>query len=288
VDIFEAFVLGLVQGLTEFLPVSSSGHLVIVPWLFNWDTPGLAFDASLHLGTLIAVVVYFRTDIRRMIQAIPYGLRNLPHLVRGETASDPHSADARLGLLIVIGCIPGGVVGFLAGDRIDAFFHSEDNQDKAMLAIAFLLAAFALILMYAERVSKRNRTMSEMTLADTIFIGCAQVIALLPGTSRSGVTLSAGLFRDINRADAARYSFLLGLPLVLGAGLSGLSDLLSSGADDIGYTALFVGMATAAISGLAAISILLRFLQTSSTLVFSIYRICLAGLIVVLIATGVR
>lgn len=286
-SIFEAFVLGLVQGLTEFLPISSSGHLIIVPWLLNWDTPGIAFDASLHLGTLVAVVGYFRRDLARMIRAIPYALGNLGSLVRGADDPHPQAADARLGLLIAIGCIPGGAIGLLGGDVIDAFFHSESHTDRAMVVLALLLALFAAFLVVAERVSRRDRRMSDLRLADTLVIGIAQAIALLPGTSRSGVTLTAGLLRNMNRADAARFSFLLGLPLVLGAGLSGLSDLLGS-ADEIGYGPILIGMATAALSGLAAISGLLRLLQRMPTTMFTTYRFVAAAAILVLVATGVR
>jgi undecaprenyl-diphosphatase len=287
VDTFQAFVLGLVQGLTEFLPISSSGHLAIVPWLFNWDTPGLAFDASLHLGTLVAVIVYFRTDLWRMIRAIPVASRNWRPLLAGKQLDHPQATDARLGILITIGCIPGGVAGILGGDRIDAFFHNDEHQDRAMIVIAILLAAFALVLLFAERVSQRNRSLSELNLTDALVIGAAQAIALLPGTSRSGVTLTAGLFRNINRADAARFSFLLGLPLILGAGLTGLSDLISN-PESVGLGPIVVGMVTAGVSGLMAISGLIRFLQRAPTTVFTVYRLVAAAGIILLIATGVR
>jgi undecaprenyl-diphosphatase len=288
VDTFEAVILGLVQGLTEFLPVSSSGHLLIVPWLFNWDQPGLAFDAALHFGTLIAVIVYFRTELLRMLQAIPLALRNLGSLLRGETVADPLAPDARLGVLIVIGCIPGGIAGVLGNDAIDRFFHSEEHQDRAMLVVAFLLASFGILLWVAERVSRRTRPMSDLRLADTIIIGLAQAIALMPGVSRSGVTMTAGLFKDLKRPDAARYSFLLGLPLILAASLTGIKDLMDSGAGDIGTAQIVIGITVSALSGLVAIWGLLRLLQHAPTTVFTIYRIGLAALIVILIATGVR
>lgn len=157
-----------------------------------------------------------------------------------------------------------------------------------MIVIAILLAVFALLLLYSERVSKRNRSLRDLNVRDTVTIGIAQAIALFPGTSRSGVTLTAGLLRDINRADAARFSFLLGLPLILGAGLTGLSDLLGSGAEEIGYGPIVIGMVTAAISGLAAIWALLRLLQRAPTTIFTIYRLVAAAGIILLIATGVR
>ena len=284
---FEAVILGLVQGLTEFLPISSSGHLTIVPWLFNWEQPGLAFDASLHFGTLVAVVIYFRLELVRLIRAIPTALRNLKPLLQGTPLDHPQAADARLGLLIVIGSIPGGVIGLLGNDEIDRFFHSKTHQDRALLIIAALLAGFALLLYKSERVSRRNRQISDLRLADTIVIGVAQAIALLPGTSRSGVTMTAGLFRDMRRADAARYSFLLGLPLILAASLTGIKDL-TSGAGDIGATQIIVGITVSALSGLAAIWALLRLLQHAPTTMFTVYRLAVAAGIVLLIATGVR
>lgn len=284
----QAIVLGLVQGLTEFLPISSSGHLILAPWLFEWETPGLAYDAALHLGTLVAVLVYFRTDILRMIRAIPLALRAGPALLRGEEVDSPKAFDARLGLLIVVGSIPGGVVGLLANSALDDFFHSENGQDRAVLVIAALLAVFALVLFWAERVSRRTRTLRDIGLLDAIVIGLAQAIALSPGASRSGVTLSAGLFRGFQRADAARFSFLLGLPLILAAGLVGLRDLVDAGVSEIGAAPLIAGVAASAVSGLIAIWGLLRLLQAVPTTIFTVYRLVAAAFVVILVATGVR
>lgn len=284
----EAVVLGLVQGLTEFLPISSSGHLLLAPWLFNWDQPGLAFDAALHIGTLLAVFVYFRGDILRMLQSLPLAARNLGPLSRGLPIDHPLAPDARLAILIVIGCIPGGVAGLLFDDRIDTFFHSETHQDRAIIVIAVMLALFAVLLWLSERAARRTRTMAELRVSDTVIIGLAQMIALVPGTSRSGVTMTAGLFRDMHRADAARFSFLLGLPLILAASLTGLKDLVDSGADGVGYTQIITGIAVSAVSGLAAIWVLLRFLQRAPTTVFTIYRLVAAAGVVLLLATGVR
>lgn len=286
-DTFQAIILGLVQGLTEFLPVSSSGHLAIVPWLFNWEPTPLAFDAALHLGTLLAVVVYFRRELWRMVVAIPVALRHLGKILRGETVDDPLAPDARLAVLIAIGCIPGGVAGLLFQNRIDEIFHNPAHQDRAMLIIAGLLSVFALILWQADRMGRQNRDMTDLKIRDSVFVGVAQAIALLPGTSRSGVTLSAGLFRGLNRADAARFSFLLGFPLILAAGLTGLSDLTASDSGIAGQTIL-IGIAVSAVSGLFAISWLIKLLQRSPTTGFVIYRLGLAAVIVLLIVSGVR
>jgi undecaprenyl-diphosphatase len=288
VNTIEAVILGLVQGLTEFLPISSSGHLALVPWLFNWEQPGLAFDAALHFGTLLAVVFYFRREIIRMVHAIPLALRQAIPLLRGRSIDHPLAMDARLGLLITLGCIPGGVVGLLGEDAINDFFHSDTHRDRAMLIMALLLASFAVLLWISERVTRRNRPMADLRPADAVIIGVAQAIALLPGTSRSGVTLTAALFRDVSRADAARFSFLLGLPLILAASLTGIKDLLDSGAGGIGMTQIVVGIAVSAISGIGAIWALLRLLHHAPTTIFTAYRLVAAAGIVLLIATGVR
>ena len=214
-------------------------------------------------------------------------LRNLTNLLRGRPVDDPMATDARLGVMILIGCIPGGIAGLVFNDRIDELFHDPNRQDRTMMIIAALLAVFGLILYWADRVGRQTRSMTAIGLKDTIVIGLAQAIALLPGTSRSGVTLSAGLFRGLTRSEAARYSFLLGFPLVLAAGLSGLKDLMTS---DSGITTqtLLIGIAVSAISGLAAISWLIKLLQRTPTTGFVIYRLGMAALIVVLLATDIR
>src|SRR5215203_3435624 len=153
----EAIILGITQGLTEFLPISSSGHLIIVPWLFGWESPGLAFDAALHLGTLVAVFAYFWRDIVAMIKAIPIALRHRTALLRPNDQDDEQTVYARLGLLIIIGSIPGGIIGLLLQDRIDVFFHSSTNESRAIVVIAIMLAVFAVILWIADRVGKEVR-----------------------------------------------------------------------------------------------------------------------------------
>src|SRR3954447_23474067 len=273
-DSFKAIVLGLVQGLTEFLPISSSGHLTIVPWLFNWEQPGLAFDAALHLGTLLAVVVYFRAELWRLIQAVPVALGDLPACLTDKSFTHPRAADARLGILIVIGSVPDGVLGLLLNDRIDSAFHSQRHEDRALLAIAGLLAGFAVLLFVAERVGRQTRAMTNLRVRDTIVIGIAQAIALFPGTSRSGVTLTAAMFRDMERAEAARFSFLLGFPLILAASLTGLSDVVNS--SEVSTVNILLGIAVSAVSGLIAISWLIKILQRMPTTMFVVYRIVAA------------
>jgi undecaprenyl-diphosphatase len=296
VDIIEAIILGLTQGLTEFLPISSSGHLILVPWLFDWESKGLAFDASLHLGTLVAVFVYFWRDILAMISAIPVALRSPIELLRHEplapkTTDDPEAARRRagkLGLLIVLGSIPGGVFGLAGEDRIDSFFHDAAHETRAILAVAVLLILFALILLLAERMGARNRRIFQIGVPDALAIGTAQAVALLPGVSRSGVTLTAGLFRGLQRADAARFSFLLGIPLVTVAGLTSLVDILQAAPDAREIVVLAAAILSAAISGLAAIWGLLRFLQRSSTRVFIVYRVVVGVAVLLTVASGIR
>lgn len=285
----EAIILGIAQGLTEFLPISSSGHLIIIPWLFGWETPGLAFDAALHLGTLLAVFTYFWRELVDIFRAIPTMLRKNASLLKGpEPGESDDTFYARLGILIVIGSIPGGVIGLLFQDRLDDFFHSDTNEERAIIVIAILLAAFAILLWLADKYGKEIRILRSIKVPDAVVIGVAQAIALMPGTSRSGVTLTAGLFRDFTRADAARFSFLLGIPLVTFAGLKGLADLIQSDPTGAELGRIAAGMTASAVSGFLAIRFLLRYLQTRSTAVFVVYRIIASIVLIGLVLSGFR
>lgn len=273
-EIWQAIVLGIVQGLTEFLPISSSGHLIIFPWLLNWESAGLAFDAAVHLGTLTAVVVYFRREILRMIAAIPHALSNPIGLLMGSPdGNHAQDADARLGLLIVVATLPGLVLGVLFEGAIDEFFHTEESSDRAIATIATMLIVVGLVLYLAERLSRRGKTIGRMVWLDAVIIGFAQALALIPGTSRSGATITAGLFRGLNRADAARFSFLAGMPLILGAGLKSVFEVIQEGMSGHEVALFIAGGVSAAIVGFFTIWGLLRFLERRSTLVFVVYRI---------------
>jgi undecaprenyl-diphosphatase len=273
-EIWQAIVLGIVQGLTEFLPISSSGHLIIFPWLFDWETPGLSFDAALHLGTLVAVVVYFRELLLRMVRAIPHALSNPFGLLLGKVENPtPKDLDARMGLFVALASIPGGIAGLLLETRIDEFFHTDDASTRAISVIATMLIVVAFVMWIAERVGKRSRTMVKMTWVDAIAIGCAQAVALIPGTSRSGATISAGLFRGLTRADAARFSFLAGVPLVAAAGFKSLYDVASEGMSSHEVYLFLAGGISAALVGFLTIWGLLRFLESRSTMVFIVYRV---------------
>lgn len=283
-DIFRAIVLGIVQGLTEFLPVSSSAHLVIVPWLFGWEPFGLAFDVATHMGTLAAVLIYFRRDL----WAIALGtLRGLPTMGRGRMPED-HAA--RLGIYLVLGSIPAAVVGLLIEERIDEFFHTEPLSRGALAMLAVMLISVGLLLGVADRYGRRGpgRTFESIGLRDALLIGVAQSTALFPGVSRSGSTIIAGLFSGLSRPVAARFSFILGVPIVFGAGMREMVNLARAGIPADERMVFAVGVLTAGCVGYLAISGLLRFLQRSSTDVFVLYRVCIGAGLLVLLLVGFR
>ncbi len=292
----QAIVLGLVQGLTEFLPISSSAHLIIVPWLFGWETPGIAFDAAVHLGTMMAVIVYFRRELLAMVMALPLALRHpvallrAPDPARPRTVSSPErDQEARLALLIAIGTVPGVIAGLIGQDAIAAFYHPGGGVPaRAIVMVAIALMALAALLWVAERSAAHQRRMTHLTWRDAVTIGLAQAAALIPGVSRSGATLTAGLFQGLNRADAARFSFLLGVPIVAAAGGKGLYDAFSAGMDGDQIRIFAAGMITSGLAGFAAIWWLLRYLQRSSTRIFILYRFGLGLFLLSLVLTGFR
>lgn len=279
VDVLRAIVLGAVQGLTEFLPISSSAHLIIVPWLFGWEESGLTFDVALHLGTLVAVLVYFRREIAQIAVAVPRGL------IERRPLADPM---ARLGWIIILGSIPAAIAGFIAADAIDSFFHGGSGGDTAIVLVALLMIALGALLALAEQVAKHDRPVDCITARDGLVVGMAQALALLPGVSRSGSTITAALFRGLQRDAAARFSFLLGIPAIVGAGVFETRSLLETGLAPGEEQVFLAGMATAAIVGYLAIAFLLRYLRTRSTMIFVVYRLGLGVLLLALVATGVR
>jgi undecaprenyl-diphosphatase len=268
VSTLEAIVLGLVQGLTEFLPISSSAHLRIVPAFVGWDDPGAAFTAVIQLGTMAAVLVYFRRDLWRIAGA---WLREL------RTPWGRRSSESKLGWFIVLGTIPISIFGVVFSDEIE-------NGARDLYLIGSALILFSFVMLAAERAGKRHREIEEMNARDGAFIGFAQALALIPGVSRSGATISAGLFRNFDRAAAARYSFLLSVPAVV---LSGLFELRHIGdGDGAPVGATIVATIVSFASGYAAIAWLLRYLATHTLGVFVAYRIPLGVLVIVLAATG--
>jgi len=261
--------MGIVQGLTEFLPISSSGHLIIVPALLGWDDPfigSLAFSVMLHLGTLLALLVFFRADWLRLIPAWFGSLRDR------SVGADP---DRRLAWLLAISTIPAVIAGLLLNDLIETGF-------REVRLVAVTLVIGAAILWLAERVGTRTRGIGDLTPAGALGIGAAQALALVPGISRSGISISAGLFAGLDRESAARFSFLMATPSTAGAGLYEVRKLLTGEAGvDIQLVPLVAGMIAALVAGLAAIAILLRYLRTHPTTIFIVYRLVLAAVIVV-------
>jgi len=275
-DLFQALVLGVVQGLTEFMPVSSSAHLIIVPWVLGWRDPGLAFDVALHLGTLLAVLTYFWRDWLDIISGF---FASLAARSMGRTLN------RRLPWLIIVGCIPGAVVGAIGDQFIESLFHSpnEAHRASAMLAIAALLAMLGALLWLADRLARHRRTLSQIGFGDAIVIGLAQALALLPGVSRSGSTITAGLALGLRRETAARFSFLLATPIIAGAGLKKAYDVLQAGFPAAERLPFLVGFLAAAVVGYLCIAFLLRYLQRNSVNVFVYYRWLLAAGIVLLV-----
>ncbi|MEJ2211384.1 MAG: undecaprenyl-diphosphatase UppP [Anaerolineae bacterium] len=264
--LLRAIILGILQGATEFIPVSSSGHLVLVPWLLGWPEPGLTFDTVLHLGTLLAVLAYFWRDWWRLITAWLRGL------VRWQW-DDP---DARLAWLLVLGSIPAAVLGFF----LESFFESLFGQPAW---VAFFLLVTAALLALSEWLGRRQRKMEELRWPDALFIGLGQALAIAPGMSRSGSTIAAGLARGLERPAAARFSFLLGTPVILGAGVFQLLDLLALPDPMAQAPALLVGFVAAAVSGYLCIWGLLRYLQRGRLYPFAIYC-ALAGSAALIVA----
>jgi undecaprenyl-diphosphatase len=265
---FEAIVLGIVQGLTEFLPVSSTAHLRIVPAFAGWEDPGAAFTAVVQLGTMAAVLLYFRHELWRITVATLRALRD-PEVRK--------TLDARLGFYIILGTIPIGVFGLIFKDQIE-------TGARNLTLIGCTLIVLGLLLLAAEKVASHTRTIADLTARDGGIIGLAQACALVPGVSRSGSTLTAGLFLGFKRTDAARYSFLLSVPAVV---LSGLFELRHIG-DGTGAAALPTAIATliAFIVGYASIAFLLRYLTSHTTLLFVVYRVVLGTLVLSLVAAG--
>lgn len=275
-DLLQAVVLGIVQGLTEFLPISSSAHLIVVPLLLGWPQPGLAFDMALHLGTLVAVFSYFWRDLVQMAIALPRGLRS------GRPLAEPSS---RLAILLILGCLPAGLAGLLFERAITERFYTDQGLQGGLIVIACTMVGLAVLLWLAEWRAANRRELEDVRLGDALLIGLAQAAALVPGVSRSGSTLTAGLSLGLSRPAAARFSFLLGLPIIFLAGLKQMFDLARSGTAPGELLPFAAGFLSSAIVGYLCIKVLLRYLQVRSTAVFIVYRI-LFGLSLLFLALG--
>lgn len=268
--IIEAIVYGAIQGLTEFIPISSTAHIRVVPALLGWDDPGAAFTAVIQIGTLIATLIYFKNDIVDLLTGFLQALKTRKFF------SEPHS---RLFILIVIGTIPISVFGVTLKKYIE-------GDARGLYAISAALIGLAIILFIAEKISSKKKDLNSISVRDGIIIGFAQAVALLPGSSRSGVTITAGLFCGLKRETAARYSFLLSIPAVA---LSGLYELYSERQALLNENtfSLMVATVVSGIVGYFAIAFLITYLKTRSNLLFIIYRIALGIIILILLSKGI-
>ncbi len=277
--VLQAALVGLLQGLTEFIPISSSAHLELAPWIAGWETDGLigslAFDVFLHLGTLVALLVYFFRDWLRYIGAWVASVRER------RIGDDP---DRKIAWLLIAATIPAGIIGFALEGFIEESLHGD--SDGARLAIAGFLVIGATALYLADRLGSRRRELDDLTAPTALTIGFSQALALLPGISRSGATITAGLALGLTREAAARFSFLLATPITFGAGLYGSRRLFDEPLTGNEWLAIGIGFVVAALSGLLAIGFLLAWLRRRSVAVFSLYRLAFAAVIVVLVVVG--
>jgi undecaprenyl-diphosphatase len=260
---FQALILGLLQGLAEFLPVSSSAHLALAPWVFGWQDPGLAFDVALHLGTLVALLWYFRAEWRRLLQAFFTMLRT--RSVQG--------VEQRRVMLLIIASVPGAIAGLALEKKADEAF-------RAPWLIATALILMGILLWAVDRWASQRRHLTDVTPLDALIIGCSQAIALVPGVSRSGATITAGRALQVDREGAAVFSFLMSMPIIAGAALVKVPHLLRAGITP----PLVIGIIASAVSGWFAIAVLLRFVRSHSYDVFAVYRVLLGVAVLVLVA----
>lgn len=265
---FEAVILGVVQGITEFLPISSTAHLLIISQLFGWSDPGAAYSAVVQIGTELAVIIYFRREIGAIVSA---WFRSL------YSPAARHDPNARMGWLIIIGTLPVAILGFLFKDQIETIARN-------LYLVAIMLIVFGLILGVADALGARRKTEDDLTVRDGLIYGFAQAFALIPGVSRSGATISAGLALGYTRAAAARYAFLLAVPAVLA---SGLFEARKIGSETVAWGPTLLSTLIAFAVGYAVIAWLLRWLMSRSYLPFVIYRVALGVVVLVLLAVGV-
>ena len=282
--IFEAIILGIVQGLTEFLPVSSTAHLALVPWLVtrlglaNWSDPGLTFDVALHAGTLFAILLYFwRTWIQ--ILSAAFGGKVVRFSETGSAGSDltpeEQQRERKLLWFMIAATVPAGLAGALLEKRIETSFRAPE-------LVATMLIVVAIVMWLAERISRFEKPLPQVTFGDAMTVGVLQAFAVIPGVSRSGITISGGLFRNFTREAAARFSFLLSTPIIAGAALLKLHHVMKEGLPPGMAAPFVVGMVVSAIVGYATIAWFIRYLQMKTLRWFVVYRILLGLLILAL------
>ena len=273
VNLFQAIVLGFVQGATEFIPISSTAHLKAVPVIFGWGDPGVSFSAVIQLGSLAAVLTYFWSDISQITQGMIAAVR----------ASDYESQDFWLAVGIAVGTIPIVTLGLLLKTFEPDFY---ENNLRSMSSIAVVSIIMALLLALAESLGSQKRNFKDLSLQDGIVLGLAQALAIIPGVSRSGSTMTAGLFSNLDRATAARFSFLLGIPAIALSGLVELKDMFDSGAATTGFLSLIGALISSAVFSYLAIAWLLDFLKRRSTWVFVWYRLAFGVFILAGVTMG--
>ncbi len=276
-SLFQAAVLGIVQGLTEFLPISSTAHLVLFPWFFGWSDPGLVFDVALHLGTLIALIAVFAREMVRMARAVVRSLFAIARLrpnhmarLRLDVPAALVEPDVRLGWAILLGTVPAGGAGLLFESQVETVLRNP-------LVIAGAMILFGLLLGWSDRVGPKRLPISAVTIARGVGVGFAQALALIPGVSRSGVTITAGLLLGLEREAAARFAFLLSAPIIAAGGSLSTMRLAAIGFPPGMESPFLVGFVAAAVSGFLCIKYLLRFLQRHSVAPFVWYRLVLGG-----------
>lgn len=261
-DFLHPFILGMVQGLGEFLPISSSAHLIIAPWLFNWDNPGLGFDVVLHLGTLLAVLVYFKNDVVLLAKGFWHSLFKSTRDLRNNIYQ-------KLSWLLILASVPGAIIGKLLEEKAETVFRNP-------LLIACTLSIFGFVILLIDYFGKKMKNLDRVTWQDAVLVGLSQALAIIPGVSRSGSTMSMGLFLGLKREDAARFSFLMSIPIIFGAGLLKAKDAFSGGAN---LSDVVIGFVSASVFGFLSIKYLLRYLARHDFKIFVWYRLILAGLV---------
>ena len=263
-EMVQALILGIIQGFTEFLPVSSTAHLILFPWIFGWEDPGLAFDVFLHLGSLTGIIAFFWRDFYNMAAG----------MIKSNKGSIDTNTEGKIGWYIIIGTIPAGIAGLLFQDKIESLL-----RDPSLIAVTLIL--FGLLLWWAEEKGRKRRKLHNMNISDALIIGCAQAVALIPGVSRSGITITAGLFRNLERETAARFTFLLSTPIILAGGLLSFTDVYNTGLPEGMLLPVITGFIASAVSGFLAIKFLMSFLSKQKVNIFVYYRIVL-GLVILL------
>lgn len=262
-ELFQAFILGMVQGLGEFLPISSSAHLILAPWLFGWPDQGLAFDIALHWGTLVAVVTYFYKDIWLLA-------KGFLHSILPSTRNFQNNIYQKLSWLIILATIPAAVIGKIFESQVETAFRNP-------ILIAITLSVVGIILYLADRYGNKLKTLTEAKWLNALIIGLGQALAIVPGISRSGATITAGLLQGFTRQDAAKFSFLISIPIIFGAGVLKLPDI----ANIQNHAQLLVGFASSGVFGFLAIKYMLKYISNRSFAIFTWYRLILAGVIVI-------